>query len=316
MKKLFLLCLLFCFSFIAVSNGSTINNKQTYENTNNDFSNFEQIHIQKDQERLAQDRQVLDEKMDMYFDRKTRKYKPGITEKDKAQYYQYFIELRALGNQIVTRPSGYHKMIYDRFDRSSVQITLTENQLYKMEQKIQTNLDQCIKNSQPKDTLYNLYIDLPQSLGDRPLSYDVSFIDEREYDSSKYMVQNYLYGRVNRCVYYLYDDPLNYDLSDFDYTQKTTHYLQIEKLYEQAYLKIRAAGLLRKLPGAYYPKSFVRAHADATGLTKYIQRQEKKAGRHLPHKYLAADYFGSHKQWIHSLNDYINSIKIDSIGNQ
>ncbi len=303
-----LVLLLLVFSFFSCADNGDLQEKK--EVGADYYSVFEQKHIQKEQERLTQDRQVLDEKMDMYFDGKIRKYKPGITEKDKAQYYQYYVELEDLIAQRTPFRPGYYMMAYDRFDRSSVQPELTQNVFHKAEQEIQVILEQCIKNGIPKDSLYDLYIDIPQVMGEVSLPTIHDFIDEREFDHTKYYVQSYLYGRVDRCVYYLYDDPRKYDLSDFDYSPKTNHYHEVEKLYEQAYLKIRVAGLLRKLPGAYYPKSFVRAHADKTGLTKYIQQQEKKVGRHLPHKYLAADYFGSYEEWIRSLNVYLNLLKL------
>ena len=298
-----LVLLLLLFSFFSYADNGDLQEKT--EINANYYSEFEQRHVQKERKRLDKEGQLLQEKMDLYFDEKTGKYKPGITDKDKAQYFLYFVDLRELGNQRMVRPSGYYKIAYDRFDRTFVQPVVAQNVLHQAEQEIQEILDQCVQNSTPKDSLYDLYTDLPQFLGDSLPTYSIEFSDERR-DDDRYLTRSYLYGRVDRCAYYLYDDPYKYDLSDFDYTPKTEHYQKIEKLYERAYLKIRAVGLLRKLPGAHYPKSFVRAHADKTGLTKYIQQKEKEAGRHLPHKYLAADYFGSHEQWVLSLNNYIN----------
>lgn len=50
----------------------------------------------------------------------------------------------------------------------------------------------------------------------------------------------------------------------------------------------------------------VRAHADQTGFTQFINEQEKQASKTLKHNELAVKYFGARENWIHSLNTFIN----------
>ncbi len=97
-----LVLLLLLFSFFSYADNGNLQEKT--EINANYYSEFEQRHIQKEQERLDKEGQLLQEKMDLYFDEKTRKYQSGITDKDKAQYFLYFVDLRELGNQRMVRP--------------------------------------------------------------------------------------------------------------------------------------------------------------------------------------------------------------------
>lgn len=117
---------------------------------------------------------------------------------------------------------------------------------------------------------------------------------------------NYLMPRVVFLTENLYSS--EYNISDFEYTrEKRTSFSALEKEYEIIYLNIKSAGLLRKMPGAYYPKSFLREHADQTGLTQYIQTEESKSNTRLEHDVLAEQFFGSYDKWIHSFYEFLDN---------
>ena len=103
----------------------------------------------------------------------------------------------------------------------------------------------------------------------------------------------------------------DYNLSDFEYEELDTPEFKkkrlIEKKYETIYLHIKAAGLLRKMPFAFYPKSFLREYADQTGLTQLIHDAETHAGKQLKHDELAEQYFGSYDIWMTGFEQFLQN---------
>lgn len=112
-----------------------------------------------------------------------------------------------------------------------------------------------------------------------------------------------LYGQPRR-----YND---YNLSDFEYEKLDTSEFKkkqlIEKKYEIIYLHIKAAGLVRKISFAFYPKSFLREYADQMGLTKFITEMEEKAGKKLKHDELAEQFFGSYDNWMTGFEQFLQN---------
>ena len=128
--------------------------------------------------------------------------------------------------------------------------------------------------------------------------------------SQPHKLDHYVY----KCVNYLYlhqgFNPQNiheyYNISDFEYDRNLSVKEKIvEKIYEEIYLSIKRVGLLRRIENIYYPKSFIREHADQTGLTEFIKAKEKIAGQKLNHDELAIQFFETREQWLTSLNDFI-----------
>lgn len=81
----------------------------------------------------------------------------------------------------------------------------------------------------------------------------------------------------------------------------------LESLYEDLYLAIRKAGLLRTISAMYYPKLSFRNHARTKGLMTYIDEQQKITNKKLNHEELAIQFFGSREKWITSFNDLLVS---------
>ena len=125
---------------------------------------------------------------------------------------------------------------------------------------------------------------------------------------------NYLMPRVVFLTENLYSE--EYNISDFEYAREDNkQFSELEKEYELIYLNIKSAGLLRKLPDAYYPKSFLREYADQTGLTKFIHDTELKVGRQLSHDELAEQFFGSYDEWMAGFERFLqNKISTLKIG--
>ena len=70
---------------------------------------------------------------------------------------------------------------------------------------------------------------------------------------------------------------------------------------------IKAAGLIRNVPSAFYPKSFLREYAYQTGLTKFIVEAETKAGEQLKHDELAEQFFGSYNEWMTGFEQFLQN---------
>ncbi len=125
--------------------------------------------------------------------------------------------------------------------------------------------------------------------------------------------------RPSLIAIYLRKGNEDYNLSDFEYKEMDTPEFKkrrlVEKNYEQLYLHIKAAGLIRKVSSAFYPKSFLREYADHTGLTKFIVGAEEKAGKKLKHDELAEQFFGSYDEWMTGFEKFLqNKLVILKIG--
>ncbi|WP_143691175.1 hypothetical protein [Wohlfahrtiimonas populi] len=124
--------------------------------------------------------------------------------------------------------------------------------------------------------------------------------------SQPHKLDHYAYKCVNYLYLHQWLNPQNiheyYNISDFEYDRNLS---VKEKIYEEIYLSIKRAGLLRRIENIYYPKSFIREHADQTGLTEFIKAKEKIAGQKLNHDELTIQFFETREQWLTSLNDFI-----------
>lgn len=119
-----------------------------------------------------------------------------------------------------------------------------------------------------------------------------------------YKCANFLYDLKSNPYYYQIKD-MHY-LKDFEYDRAlTSSEHKVEKLYEQIYLAVKNAGLLYKIDNTYIPKSFLRKHADKSGLTLFIYEREAIEGKKLNHKILAIEFFGSREVWLKNLNEFI-----------
>lgn len=241
------------------------------------------------------------QKAEQYFDFKTGYFKPNITEQQKQQFYNDLLD-----SLVTTKEELY------RFDRRELQPFISEPYRKKQELAIQKMADTCVQyigvEPQDKDnniltlkqgeTVITTYLNLPATKDSKEVL--------------KHIQNNYLQGRIYKCSHFLYGD--HYSLADFefyDYAQPKTVLFRkrqmLESLYEDLYLAIRKAGLLRTIPAMHYPKSLIRNHADNKGLTQYINKQQKIASKKLNHEELAIQFFGSYDKWIDARNLFFNT---------
>lgn len=185
-----------------------------------------------------------------------------------------------------------------RFNRNIIEPKLSSDELERRVYHIETLLDALIKK-------------MPQQSLKEARSRELARPNENGYfinipyankEYLKAIQPNYLMPKVSYISRILYSP--DYDISDFDYNGSSDQ--KFEKEYETIYLHIKSAGLLRKMPGAYYPKSLLREHADQTGLSQYIQDEEKKSNTKLEHDILAEQFFGSYDGWIHSFYEFLD----------
>lgn len=189
---------------------------------------------------------------------------------------------------------------YDRFDRRETMPVLNEAQLKKAEQEIQQLLDQCNTIIGPEaDDEKNVLLKV------KPGVYNTTYTRITNPEYLRNTQPHYLTGRAYKCVSFLYTK--YYDLRDFGYRKHNDKKKEkLEQIYEKAYLTIKKSGLLRNIVSAYYPKSLIRRHADKTGLTAYINGWETTCRCYAHHAVAAGRVFNGYKNWIASLNQYIN----------
>lgn len=231
-----------------------------------------------------------------YYNEDKEKFYPQVTEEQKYYVYTAYKE---------NTSHLYNEQLL-RFDRMEKQPFLPLEARKAKELEIQKLLDQCITIIGPeKNDSKKLYLqqgDLYRTVIIEP---DMSKYTDDWKEISKNIQGNYLEVRGYKCTDYLYGQ--YYSLEDFGYQASADKKkVQLEEIYTKAYLLIKQAGLLPFIDSAFYPKSLVRAHADQTGLTQFINEQEKQAGKTLKHNKLAVKYFGTRENWIHSLNTFIN----------
>ena len=204
----------------------------------------------------------------------------------------------------------------DRFNRKINEPVLEPSELKKREQIIERLLKKCARliGKEPEDRHFRL--DLKE--GDIFEIFSIAIRKTPDPEYARRAQPIYLTGHMQKCTRYLYPTNLRtatsaYNFSDFEYQSNDLNNVQdqlkkqkIEKLYEEIYLEVKSAGLLRKVFYTYYPKSFLREHADQTGLTQFIQEKEAKAGKPLLHDELATEFFGSREKWIESFDQFIN----------
>lgn len=298
--------LLICFINTVLGNESNINNQKNNASMSSDKKDEFHAGLEKQGYTFNSQKEINElerrnkETIEKYFNEKTGEFIPNITEREKILVYRAYVEWIYLMTD----------QFYYRFDRTEEQPIVYEVDRKKKELEIQEILDQCVALIGPEanDHIYSLNVQQ-----DQPYS-TMSYIFEGMYDDGhtevfKNIQRSYLEGRVAKCNNYLYGEI--YSLKSFDYPTSSkllevTKKQKIEALYTQAYLKIKAAGLLVHISTAYYPKLLIREFADQSGLTKYIYKKERLANQPLNHEELAIEYFGSREKWIKSLNHYIN----------
>lgn len=229
-----------------------------------------------------------------YYNEAKEKFYPQVTEEQKYYVYIAYIE---------NTSHLYNEQLL-RFDRMEKQPFLPLVARKAKELEIQKLLDQCITIIGPeKNDGKKLY--LQQGDPYRTVIIEPTIYTDDWKEISKNVQGNYLEVRGYKCTNYLYGR--YYSLEDFGYQASADKKkAQLEEIYTKAYLLIKQAGLLPFIESAFYPKSLVRAHADQSGLTQFINEQEKQAGKTLKHNELAVKYFGNRENWIHSLNTFIN----------
>lgn len=223
--------------------------------------------------------------------------------------YNYLVD------QLVKLKNGVY-----RVNGNSRQETFVEGFRKEQERIIQEVADRCVNYiGEELEDRKNKMLSLTQDETLRVISLDLP-----DTQNSKEVLLNiqpsYLEGRVKKCTDFTYGRP--YSLANFeyyDYEKKKTpkerkQYWIDETLYDELYIYIREAGLLRKIPSAYYPKSFIRKHADSSGLTNYIKQKQKEANRQLNHEVLAMEFFGSREVWLKKLENYIDLLTRNKIG--
>lgn len=261
------------------------------------------------------------------FDFKTGHFKQGITNQERQQLYNDLLD------SLVTTDDEYY-----RFDRTEKQPFIEESERQEKEQHINELLDRCIeyigKDDLPplkasvKDDNLKLKLELPNTDDSQVLLKNIQI--------------NYLANKVYQCSHFLYG---NYSLQDFEYYDVTTPKTALDRkrqmlelFYEDIYLEIKKADLLRVIPSAYYPKSIVREAFYYSQLMEYI----KKLGygievmrvnlrftlihdfnfkiykiwlettKHLNHENLAISFFKTRELWLQSITYYINEPDIDN----
>lgn len=194
--------------------------------------------------------------------------------------------------------------ILPRFNRKVIEPKFNSDELERRIHHIEALLDALIKKMPPQNLkeARSRELALPNKNGH---FINIPFANKEYLDNIQ---PNYLMPKVSYVSRILYST--NYDIADFDYNGSSNQ--QIEKEYEIIYLHIKAAGLLRKLPGAYYPKSLLREHANQSGLTQLIKNRELDFKKHLNHDELAVEFFGTYDAWISSFYEFLNKkIKLD-----
>lgn len=192
-----------------------------------------------------------------------------------------------------------------RFDRSRLESIPETKTLKQNEIKIKNLLLQCLKlgniSENNEDFQFIHFVSHP-SLRARPDPDDSA--SEHRFSGAMMKCAQIVYPH-DTSIHWLYRKP--YNVGDFNFNQfPTAIQAKQAKIYEKLYLHIKAAGLVRRMLGAYYPKTLLRAHAKKTGLDKYIIEREQKAGTTLNHDELAAQYFGDYDAWLKNLEEYIN----------
>lgn len=228
-----------------------------------------------------------------------------ITQEERDQFYNFILD----------HQDSLYLGEKERFNRKRPEPKFNPTEKYKWEQKIKVLLDECVALVGPAQNDKNYDLDKQNGVYFQTLTHT----KDKEYADK--IQHHYLSGRMRKCeaaVYpYIYPpEPIPcdgaYDGSNFEYKNPNedpkirAKQTILEKKYENIYLNVRAAGLLRQMAYTYYPKSFLREHADQTGLTKYIQQEEKKAGYQLKHNELAKEYFGSYEKWMKSLDKFFD----------
>lgn len=262
-----------------------------------------------------------------------------ITEQERDQFYDLMLD------QMSETDAGEN----ERFNRKRPQPKFNPTEKYSREQKIKNLLDECVTLVGPSSRDQNYRLDLQD--GDIFVTYLSFHSNDMEYylrTQPHYLTGRMM--KCVAAIYpksesYIDTDHTScipaYELSDFGYRgfaedgpklkaglkerlkdkyeilypnyvrKRDIKRAVIEKKYEIIYLNVRAAGLLRYINDTYYPKSFLREHADQTGLTKYIQEQETQSGKPLKHDELAKQYFGSYEKWVSSLDQFLDQKTID-----
>lgn len=232
------------------------------------------------------------------FDFKTGHFKQGITDQERQQLYNDLLD------SLVMTDDEYY-----RFDRTEKQLFIDESEKQKQEQHINELLDRCIEyigkddlpplKTRVEDDNLKLKLELPNTDDSQVLLKNIQI--------------NYLANKVYQCSHFLYG---NYSLQDFEYydvvTPKTAldrKRQMLEPFYEDIYLAIRKAGLLRVIPDANYPKSIIRIIADNNGLSDYIKEQEKQSNKKLSHKKLAISFYKTQQNWLQNITSYIKGEK-------
>lgn len=216
-----------------------------------------------------------------------------VTEKEKEAYYNYRFHL-------------FHDILYlNRFEVSIPEKKPSARTVKLLEGKIDKLLNKCYKLIEKKD--FGL------SYTGWPLhGFENIDLDEKMkphiFSGRMGGCSNFLYTTFNYFEYFEYSDDFEYiysrNLNNYPVLLKRQ---EVEKLYEKIYIYVREAGLVRKIPTAYYPKSLIRAHADKTGLTSYIFKKQAEAGTFLSHEKLAIAYFGDRGSWMKNFYEFLDA---------
>ena len=202
---------------------------------------------------------------------------------------------------------------------------LSENALKNKEKALMAMLIQCNEMIGPED--WEKKIASQFKFGDGK-TYD--FVSSKPFrtiydDFDGTMSDNYrqqaqfhdLSNRVYKCIRYVYFNEASANRPSADLIEENyAHNFEYDRklsdkesavlsLYEKIYLTIKEAGLLSRMDNAYVPKSFLREHADKTGLTVFIKEKETQANHTLKHDELAIQFFGSRGAWLTSLHNYL-----------
>lgn len=302
-------CCIFIISFIgpfllSTTTGQAIANQQQTNQTNPykelktrgfTYNNIDKIKELKEKNKIL---------INKYFNEERGEYISNITEQQKILVHRAYIENLDI----------FSDQQYGRYDRSEPQPIFLEKERKQRELAIQVILDKCVKliGVQPYDKYYSLDVKQDDTYTTRAHFFESKReMSGKTYEGFENIFKNiqssYLEGRVGKCTCYLYGEP--YTLKSFDYANQqieASKKRQIEQLYTQAYLMIKAAGLLVYIDYANYPKALFREFANKAGLTNYIQSKEQIAGKTLDHEQLAIAFFGSREQWAKELTIFIN----------
>ncbi len=221
-------------------------------------------------------------------------------------------EQNAYINKVMSeRDANFKKFNLDTFEQPQ----LSDDELKVKESQLDAMLVQCSNIIGLEDWEKKFKLEGYDFFNSKPtgIIYD-SFSDDDKISSefARRAQPHYLSNKIYKCAYFLFTKQYVEKRADpaygmnFEYSRiMSEKEKKVANLYEKIYLTAKEAGLLSRMENAYFPKSLLREHADATGLTLFIKEKESQANHTLKHDELAIQFFGSREAWLTNLNQYL-----------